>query len=366
MFRELHYGVMYRSKPALFVALIILAGIVVLFVPRGTTAEQPAQFAGTLLHGARAPEIAGHDQFGRKFDLASFRGRPVVITFLEAHCTELCPLVTDKIRRAVTALRAAGKNAAVIAVSTDPEGDTPREVAQFSSQHRMMHLWHYLTGSRAHLGRIWHGYYIYVPPPNAPAAIRDNHTSATFILDRHGREQVLMSGDPNEAGLLSDLRMLSGLAPLPSRWLQTPAPQVDHPAPDFALRRPDGSEISLKSLRGKVVLLNFWATWCHPCQTEIPRLSAWYRQYHSHGLVILGVDKQEDAQHVRSYIRTHHVPYPVVIDPKGDVTSLYELAWIPDSVIIDPGGTIRAITTGMVDASYWRKHVGSLLAHPVS
>jgi cytochrome oxidase Cu insertion factor (SCO1/SenC/PrrC family) len=179
---------MVRSKTVWLLAVVVVAATVgLLVIPgRGGTAE-PA-LAGTSLHGKSAPDFRLTDQFGRRIRMSQFRDHPVVATFLEAHCRETCPLVADKLRQALTTLGAAGRQVAILVVSTAPEGDTISAVRQFSRTRGMLHRWHYLVGSRRQLSRIWRAYFIYAAPKNAPPAIRDVHTSATFLIDRQGRE----------------------------------------------------------------------------------------------------------------------------------------------------------------------------------
>jgi len=351
---------MVRSKAVWLFTLVVLAATVgLLVIPgRGDTAE-PA-LAGTSLHGKSAPDFRLTDQFGRRISLSQFRGHPVVVTFLESHCRETCPLVADKLRQAVTILGAAGRQVAILVVSTDPEGDRISAVRQFSRAHGMLHRWRYLVGSRQHLSRVWHAYYIYAAPKDAPPAIRDAHTSATYLIDRQGREQILLTGDPDEQVLVRDLQTLAGLpVTLPPEG--APAPEVRHPAPDFKLSALAGQPISLQAFRGRVVLLNFWATWCTPCRTEMPMLARWYRQMGGQRFVVLGVDQQEGRGDIQAFVRRLHIPYPIALDESGAVSARYDVVGLPTSFVLDRSGIIRAVHIGILGAGYLSQQIMPLL-----
>jgi cytochrome c biogenesis protein CcmG/thiol:disulfide interchange protein DsbE len=142
---------------------------------------------------------------------------------------------------------------------------------------------------------------------------------------------------------------------------QAPAPQVGHPAPDFTLRSLGGSAVSLRALRGEVVLLNFWATWCIACRAEMPRLAGWSRQLRGRGLAVLGIDDGQSAGDARSYVRSLHISYPIALDPGGSVSARYDVAGLPTSVLIDRSGTVRVVTPGMLDGQYLRSQLEPLV-----
>ncbi|MFQ5701924.1 MAG: redoxin domain-containing protein [Acidobacteriota bacterium] len=119
---------------------------------------------------------------------------------------------------------------------------------------------------------------------------------------------------------------------------------VGKPAPDFSALTLDGGEIALSSLRGKVVLLDFWATWCQPCIDEMPSLRSAYDRWHDQGFDIIGVNMDDDLEQVRRFVMEHELPWTVVAAGKGmfDPLSLeYSVQAIPMSYLIDREGTIR-------------------------
>jgi len=115
---------------------------------------------------------------------------------------------------------------------------------------------------------------------------------------------------------------------------------------DFALADLDGRGWSLKVLRGKVVLVNFWATWCPPCRKEIPDLDALYKQFKAGGLVVLGIS-DEPATKVQPFVRQEKVSYPVLLDSGRKVNDLYSVSGIPMSFVYDRSGKLVAESMDM-------------------
>ena len=113
------------------------------------------------------------------------------------------------------------------------------------------------------------------------------------------------------------------------------------PAPGFALPRLDGNgEFRLASLRGKVVLVNFWATWCDPCRKEIPRLQKAWTRYRGRDVVFLGVDAQDFRGRARRALRKYGVTYPNVYDGQGRVLKRYGGLPLPRTFVLDRRGRI--------------------------
>lgn len=120
------------------------------------------------------------------------------------------------------------------------------------------------------------------------------------------------------------------------------APQVGKPVPEYAAVSLGGDSVSLSALRGKVVLLNVWATWCHPCREEIPALQALYRTHSARGLEVVGVSVDEgDAQDdVRGFAKEYGMTYPVWLDPDERVSSTFRTIGVPSTFLIGRDGTI--------------------------
>ena len=133
-------------------------------------------------------------------------------------------------------------------------------------------------------------------------------------------------------------------------------------APEFALPLLDGGQLRLSSYRGKVVLLDFWATWCVPCREETPHFVELQRKYGDRGLQIIGISMDDSPDPVRPFVQQFQVNYPVVMGT-ADVGSAYGgVLGLPIAFLIDREGRIQAKHMGATDASVFEKDVASLLA----
>jgi thiol-disulfide isomerase/thioredoxin len=112
-------------------------------------------------------------------------------------------------------------------------------------------------------------------------------------------------------------------------------------APDFTLRSLSGQEVTLSKMKGEVVLLDFWATWCSPCRESIPHLIQLYKTYQKKGLVLIGVNMDRgNIDNVRHFITSMDIPYPIVIT-SSDVERNYGVTSLPTTILIDKKGRIR-------------------------
>lgn len=111
--------------------------------------------------------------------------------------------------------------------------------------------------------------------------------------------------------------------------------------------------MSLESLRGKPVLLNVWATWCHPCRDEIPELQRLYDRYRGRGLELVGVsvDAVGDEEAIKAFARRYDMTYPIWRDPNENVSTSFLVIGVPATFLIDRGGVLRWKKTGPIGAS---------------
>ena len=124
----------------------------------------------------------------------------------------------------------------------------------------------------------------------------------------------------------------------------------DHPAaPDFTLPGPDGRKLSLKDYRGKVVFLNFWATWCESCREEMPSMERLYQEFKGKGLEIVAVNVKDKRPDALAFVKELKLNYPVLMDPEGEVGLLYGAFGLPVTYLIDRKGVVLARLWGPAD-----------------
>jgi thiol-disulfide isomerase/thioredoxin len=132
--------------------------------------------------------------------------------------------------------------------------------------------------------------------------------------------------------------------------------------PDFTLAGLEDSKISLSDFRGHYVLLNFWATWCPPCQAELPELQAYYTAYRSKGFILLGIDVQEDPTTVSTFLQQRGFDFPVGVDVTGAVHASFGTNSLPLSVLVGPNGElIKMWRPGAITRSMLEQDVTPLL-----
>jgi peroxiredoxin len=118
-------------------------------------------------------------------------------------------------------------------------------------------------------------------------------------------------------------------------------------APNFSLQARDGKTMSLAALKGQVVMINFWATWCVPCRQEMPHLEALHSRYNSLGFTLLGVNVEDDPAGAKKWLEENGpVTFPILFDPKNEVSKLYKVVAMPSTVLVGRDGTMRFIHNG--------------------
>jgi len=133
------------------------------------------------------------------------------------------------------------------------------------------------------------------------------------------------------------------------------------PAPDFVLNDSSGAPVRLSALKGHVVVLDFWATWCTGCKVEIPWFMDFEKKYKSAGLETIGAAMDvEGWEKVKPYITQHPFNYPIVVGDAG-FAKLFGISALPVTLLIDRDGRIADVHTGIVDKAKWEKEVRTLL-----
>ena len=118
------------------------------------------------------------------------------------------------------------------------------------------------------------------------------------------------------------------------------------PAPDFQLNTLDGQSVSLSDLKGKPVLLNFWATWCGPCRIEMPFLQQIYDEWRGRGLVLLAINIGENPSQIAEFMQSQGLSFPVLLDSDGEIAQKYNIQYIPSTFFIDKDGIIQDMKVG--------------------
>jgi peroxiredoxin len=180
-----------------------------------------------------------------------------------------------------------------------------------------------------------------LPSPDAPAG--------------SGRSALILLGIGLVVGLIAGAAVFIGLPPQAVRsdagpggptGTPAPAPVVGAPAPDFTLLALTGEEVTLSDLRGRVVLVNFWATWCGPCRLEMPHIQKKYAGTEGQGLTVLAINMDEAASDVSAFADELGLTFPILMDAGNAVTTLYRVRGFPTTFFIN--------RDGMID----RQHIG--------
>jgi protein SCO1/2 len=179
----------------------------------------PPELTGAVLTPAPvAQDFRLQDVNGRWVSLSSLRGKVVILTFLYAHCPDVCPLIADSLHRAYGLLGATADKAAFVAVSVDPNGDTVTAIHHFLIEHHVQGELTYLRGTFAELRPVWAHYYVgsdvkEVNPEAVaaakPAADRVGHTAIVYVIDPSGKIRTFLSGNFDPRDLVTDVKALA-------------------------------------------------------------------------------------------------------------------------------------------------------------
>jgi cytochrome c biogenesis protein CcmG/thiol:disulfide interchange protein DsbE len=172
-----------------------------------------------------------------------------------------------------------------------------------------------------------------------------------------GRRTALLAGVAAVVAIIVAL-MAAGLGRDPS---VIASPLVGRMAPNFTLSRLDGPPMTLSRLRGQVVVINFWASWCAECKVEQAALDQTWQQFQDSGVVVVGVNFEDETAAARGYVRTADVTYPVVEDTDSSTALAYGLRGVPETFIVNRSGRVVNRIIGPVEAAALTSAINSTL-----
>lgn len=145
-------------------------------------------------------------------------------------------------------------------------------------------------------------------------------------------------------------------------WQNSLDPVSSGAAPDFTLYTFNGETLRLSELRGKAVVINFWASWCAPCRDEAPILEATWREYRERGVVFIGVDYLDTETEARAYLAEFAITYPNGPDLRTLISKSYRIKGIPETFFIDPSGEMRDVFIGPISDTELHRRVERILS----
>jgi peroxiredoxin len=196
------------------------------------------------------------------------------------------------------------------------------------------------------------------PPPETPRSVSDLYTKLALRLMLLGAVLLVI--------FLAAQQLRSGgtdvVGPLGIADFKATTKVEDRPAPAFEMQALEGGgTIALQDYPGKVVVLNFWASWCGPCRVEAPDLQATWEAHRTDGVQFLGVDYQDDLYAGQGFVREFGITYPSVFDPAGRLASEYKLVGLPATFVITPDRRIAYQFVGIVDGAILRDAIADVL-----
>ncbi len=299
----------------------------------------------TRLQGTPAPTFTLTNQFGQAVSLSAYRGRTVLLDFVDSQCTTVCPLATMAMIDAVKKLGAAGRRVAIIAVNANPTAYSVHDVYQYSVEHGVLHRWQFLTGSLSQLEAVWAGYHVKVAIVHGAI----DHTPALYLIDAQGHERYLYltSGQYGVVGteaevLAHDLAQVMGVRKVPPFPSSVPAAVTAHGTyrlPPLFFRHP-GVTLALN----KPHVIVFFGSWLPGLQRHLASLNAYAAWASSHGgPALVAVDELQTEPSLgvaQARVAAAHVRFPVVEDQSGQVADAFGARDMPWMVVVAHGSVL--------------------------
>jgi cytochrome oxidase Cu insertion factor (SCO1/SenC/PrrC family) len=313
-------------------------------------AANPDLDPGTSLGGLAAPDIRLVNQFGQPMSLSQFRGKVVVLAFVDSECTTVCPLTTVSMVQARELLGAAGDQVQLLGVDANPSATSVHDVMAYSQAHAMVNQWDFLTGSLAQLRAVWQAYHIYVQIQ----AGQIDHTPALYVIDQRGREQkvylttMAYASVGQEGQVLADeVASLLPSHPKPARQSSLAYINGISPAARVTLSTVPSGSVTLGP--GQPRLVMFFATWLSETsdlRAQLTALNAYAVAAKRSGLPpLVAVDEavsEPSAGAARAYLQQLGQPldYPVALDTTGRLADGYGVQDQPWFALTSASGKI--------------------------
>ena len=337
--------------------------------------HNPGVDPGTVIPGRPAPGFTLTDQFGQRVSLSQFRGKAVVLTFVDSECTTVCPLGTASLTGAVSLLGpAAARRIQILGIDANPNATAVSDVRAYSQSHALMHSWHFLTGSKAQLEAVWRAYNVYVAAKNNDI----DHEPAIYLIDPQGRERVLYltqmsyTSVGQQAQIIAD--GLSTVLPghpqprrvVPLSYIRGVPPKTAVTVPGIGGSTPSG-QVALGP--GHPHVLVFAARWLGETtdlRAGLRDLSAYQELAARRGLpspVVVDVVPTESSPaalpRLLAGLGGAPLRYPVVADTAGRLAAGYGVQDMPWVVVTGPDGRVLAHHLGWLSAGKLAQLVAS-------
>jgi cytochrome oxidase Cu insertion factor (SCO1/SenC/PrrC family) len=343
-------------------------------------ASNPNVDPGTSLPGTVAPGFTLTDQLGTPVSLRQFRGKAVVIAFVDSRCTTVCPLTTWSMTEAVTMLgRAAARHVQLLGIDANPDAIRVADVRAYSVAHQMMRSWDFLTGSRSQLAAVWRAYHVYV------AASHGNidHEPAVYLIDGSGRERTLYLTQMAYAGVAQQADLIAGGLsrllpghPAPHGGVPMTAARSIGPGMVTSLPVIGGDRSAGQALLGRghphvVVFLASWASEVSDLPGELRVLAGYQREALRRGwptVVVVDESQTEPGPGALSLPLARAgggtLGYPVAADSSGRLADGYGVEDLPWIEVTSPGGQIRYRHDGWLPAAALARAAADAAARP--
>jgi cytochrome oxidase Cu insertion factor (SCO1/SenC/PrrC family) len=313
-------------------------------------AANPDLDPGTSLGSRTAPDIRLANQFGQPMSLSQFRGKVVVLAFVDSECTTVCPLTTVSMVQARELLGAAGDQVQLLGVDANPSATSVHDVMAYSQAHAMVNQWDFLTGSLAQLRAVWQAYHIYVQIQ----AGQIDHTPALYVIDQLGREREIYLttmayasvGQEGQVLAQEVARLLPGHPKLARQGSLAYINGLG-PASRATLSAVPSGTVTLGP--GQPRLVMFFATWLNETSDlrgQLTALNAYAQAARRSGLPpLVAVDEavsEPSAGAARAYLHQLGQPldYPVALDTTGRLADGYGVQDQPWFVLTSAAGKV--------------------------